>query len=31
LVQEGVGMLNADDLEGAAIEDWRRWKSEWLG
>jgi len=29
LVQEGVGMLNADDLEGAAIEDWRRWKREW--
>jgi hypothetical protein len=31
LVQEGVGMLNADDLEGAAIEDWRRWKHEWYG
>ncbi|KAG9851026.1 hypothetical protein KCU98_g5451, partial [Aureobasidium melanogenum] len=29
LVQEGVGMLNADDLEGAAVEDWRRWKREW--
>ncbi|KAH0346005.1 hypothetical protein KCU81_g4056, partial [Aureobasidium melanogenum] len=29
LAQEGVGMLNADDLEGAAIEDWRRWKREW--
>ncbi|THW33221.1 hypothetical protein D6D21_10081 [Aureobasidium pullulans] len=29
LVEEGVGMLNADDLEGAAIEDWRRWKHEW--
>lgn len=29
LVQEGVGMLNADDLQGAATEDWRRWKHEW--
>ncbi|KAI5201772.1 hypothetical protein AUEXF2481DRAFT_29216 [Aureobasidium subglaciale EXF-2481] len=29
LVQEGVGMLNADDLKGAATEDWRRWRREW--
>ncbi|KAI4726643.1 hypothetical protein E4T49_05516 [Aureobasidium sp. EXF-10728] len=29
LAQEGVGMLNADDLEGAAVEDWRRWKHQW--
>lgn len=29
LAQEGVGMLNADDLRGAATMDWRRWKHEW--
>ncbi|KAK4997116.1 Altered inheritance of mitochondria protein 6 [Elasticomyces elasticus] len=29
LVKEGVGMLNVDDLQGAAKEDWQRRRHTW--
>jgi hypothetical protein len=29
-VQEGVDLLNVDDLESAAKKDWKKWK-EWWG
>lgn len=29
LVREGADMLNADDLQAASTQDWRRWRHEW--